>query len=172
MANLNETVSEIKETFADIRSAIIEKGVEVGECESPTVYADRILEIQGGGGNGIMLTNVTAEAYEVYGEPTANVRLSPDGTEMAFTFGLARGAKGDKGDPGATGPAGPAGPAGSSTMIEHIYKLETSIDVEVDTPDSVNIDGHVPDGWEPRAMGVDNDYRVEYFCERSKKNGI
>lgn len=131
MANLNETISEIKDTFADIRSAIIEKGVEVGECESPTVYAERILDIQSGSGEGgISTISADAEAYEVYGEPEASVEITDadDGsTRLAFKFGIARGrtgAQGEKGEDGAPGATGR--PGKDAVTFEYIYKLTNS----------------------------------------------
>ena len=128
MANLNETISEIKDTFADIRSAIIEKGVEVGECESPTVYAERILDIQSGSGEGgISTISADAEAYEVYGEPEASVEITDadDGsTRLAFKFGIAKGrtgAQGEKGEDGAPGATGR--PGKDAVTFEYIVQF-------------------------------------------------
>ena len=163
MASLNETISEIKETFADIRAAIIEKGVDVGECESPTVYDDKIRDIQSGS-DGIALTSVTAEAYSAYGNPTANVTYNEGAKSMHFKFGLIKGEKGDKGDKGDTGEVGSAG-----VPPESIYTRRPDINNEdIEAPISVNEDGDVPEGWTPNPQGVTHDLQVEYVSTRRK----
>ena len=57
MNSLNEQLDTIKNTFQGIKDAIIEKGVEVDDCDSPTVYPTKIREIQGSGGGGTIITD-------------------------------------------------------------------------------------------------------------------
>ena len=57
MDSLNEQIDTIQTTFQEIKEAIIEKGVEVDDCDSPTVYPAKIREIQGSGG-GTIITDV------------------------------------------------------------------------------------------------------------------
>ena len=45
MDSLNEQLDTIKNTFQEIKDAIVEKGVEVDDCDSPTVYPTKIREI-------------------------------------------------------------------------------------------------------------------------------
>ena len=42
-------LEKIKKTLNDIKSAIIERGVEVGDCDSPSTYASKILAINNNG---------------------------------------------------------------------------------------------------------------------------
>lgn len=46
MSSSAEKIKLIKDIFDDIASAIIEKGIDVGECESPATYAEKIRQIQ------------------------------------------------------------------------------------------------------------------------------
>ena len=57
MDSLNEQLDTIKNTFQEIKDAIVEKGVEVDDCDSPTVYPTKIREIQGSGGGGTIITD-------------------------------------------------------------------------------------------------------------------
>lgn len=68
----------IKETFNDIRDAIVEMGVDVDPCDSPTTYADRILDIgsnvEGGGvGRTILFIPVFKEASSKPAKPTTTM---------------------------------------------------------------------------------------------------
>lgn len=49
MSTINQKIKDIKAIFKSIADAIKEKGVEVGECDLPSSYAGKILEIKGGG---------------------------------------------------------------------------------------------------------------------------
>lgn len=57
MDSLNEQLDTIKNTFQEIKDAIIDQGVEVDDCDSPTVYPTKIREIQGSGGGGTIITD-------------------------------------------------------------------------------------------------------------------
>ena len=49
----------IRQTFNDIRDAIIEMGVDVDYCDSPTTYPRKILSIsRSGGGNTLLFIPV------------------------------------------------------------------------------------------------------------------
>lgn len=48
MSTINQKIKDIKAIFKSIADAIKERGVEVGECDLPSSYADKILEIKGG----------------------------------------------------------------------------------------------------------------------------
>jgi hypothetical protein len=107
MSTLNENILKVKETFEDIAAAIEEKGVDVGECESPTTYAAKIRAITGTGG-GLDPNKLYVEAYDAgLSEPTVEASATDDGGIM-LTFGLRRGSD------GAAGPVGPAGKDGAS----------------------------------------------------------
>ena len=57
MDSLNEQIDTIQTTFQEIKDAIVEKGVEVDDCDSPTIYPTKIREIQGSGGGGTIITD-------------------------------------------------------------------------------------------------------------------
>ena len=106
MSTLNENILKVKETFEDIAAAIEEKGVDVGECESPTTYAAKIRAITGTG-DGLDPNKLYVEAYDAgLSEPTVEASATDDGGIM-LTFGLRRGSDGQ------TGPIGPAGKDGA-----------------------------------------------------------
>lgn len=48
-------LEKIKQVFDDIKSAIVEKGGTVGECDSPTTYANKILNLSPGSGSGMVM---------------------------------------------------------------------------------------------------------------------
>ena len=113
MATLNENILKIKSTFDEIATAIEQKGVPVGECDSPTTYANKIRSIAGSG-VGIEPYDFLAEVYELPDsakEPVVNTTVTDSG-EVIFTFGIRRGAKGDAGVPGSAGVPGPQGEKG------------------------------------------------------------
>ena len=52
-------LEKIKETFDDIKNAIVEMGVDVDYCDSPTTYASKILQIsREGSGNTLLFITV------------------------------------------------------------------------------------------------------------------
>lgn len=109
MSTLNENILKVKETFEDIAAAIEEKGVDVGECESPTTYAAKIRSITGTG-DGLDPNKLYVEAYDAgLSEPTVEASATDDGGIM-LTFGLRRGSDGQAGP---TGPAGKDGAPGA-----------------------------------------------------------
>ena len=114
MATLNENILKIKSTFDEIATAIEQKGVPVGECDSPTTYANKIRSIAGSG-TGIEPYDFSAEVYELPDsakEPVVNTTVTDSG-EVIFTFGIRRG---EKGIPGAKGEKGEQGPAGKDAV--------------------------------------------------------
>jgi hypothetical protein len=122
MSTLNENILKVKETFDNIAIAIEEQGVDVGECDSPTTYADKIRSIVGTGG-GLDPEKLYTEAFETEDNVSVTPSLTEDGGVM-LTFGLKRGpagpagqdgrdgVDGQDGQDGAQGPVGPAGPTG------------------------------------------------------------
>ena len=139
MSTLNENILKVKETFEDIASAIEEQGVDVGDCDSPTTYANKIRSIVGSGG-GLDPNKLYVEAYDAGdANPTVTASSSGDGG-VILTFGLKRGAAGTAGTPGkdgrdgkdgadgATGAQGPAGIPGQDgadgmdgSVYEYVY---------------------------------------------------
>ena len=117
MSTLNENILKVKETFEDIAFAIkkgAEKGMceDIGECDSPMTYADKIHSIVESGSKGLDPNKLYVEAYDVgLSEPTVEASTTEDGGVM-LTFGLKRGLDGQPGPMGPAGPEGPAGPAG------------------------------------------------------------
>lgn len=66
MDSLNEQIDTIQTTFQEIKEAIIEQGVGVDDCDSPTVYPAKIREIQRSGGGTIITdgpTRLTVMAF-------------------------------------------------------------------------------------------------------------
>lgn len=110
MSTLHENILKVKETFEDIASAIEEKGVDVGECESPMTYASKIRSIVGSGGLDPNKLQVAAKDNGD-ADPTVDVSPTEDGGVL-LTFGLKRGIAGAQGQEGPTGPVGPQGPQG------------------------------------------------------------
>ena len=136
MSTLNENILKVKETFDNIATAIEEQGVYVGECDSPTTYADKIRSIVGTGG-GLNPEKLYVEAYETDADPSVTASPTEDGGVM-LTFGLRRGVQGPAGSDGQdgqdgkdgkdgaqgpTGPAGPSGPKGDSGATP-MFKIE------------------------------------------------
>ena len=116
MSTLNENILKVKETFEDIASAIEEKGVDVGECDSPVTYADKIRSISGSAEGSFDIDKLYVEAYETDApEPSASVSPTEDGGVM-ITFGLRRGATGPQGPQGEQGPAGADGTNGKDGL--------------------------------------------------------
>lgn len=136
MSTLNENILKVKETFDNIAIAIEEQGVDVGECDSPTTYADKIRSIVGTGG-GLDPEKLYTEAFETEDNVSVTPSLTEDGGVM-LTFGLKRGpagpagqdgrdgVDGQDGQDGAQGPVGPAGPAGpkGDNGATPIFKIE------------------------------------------------
>jgi len=145
MSTLNENILKVKETFQNIAAAIEEKGVDVGECDSPVTYADKIRSISGSAEGGFDIDKLYVEAYETDApEPSASVSPTEDGGVM-ITFGLRRGATGPQGLQGPQGEQGPAGKDGKSgtdgkdgidgSTYEYIYfRGLTSADKPIDIP--------------------------------------
>lgn len=181
-----EKLLQIKSTFDEIAEAIESKGVEVGECDSPTTYAKKIRSISGSGG--MEPCNIEAEVYELpedATEPTVETTVQDDGTVL-FSFGLRRGKAGPQGETGPQGPQGEAGPQGEQGpqgpaggggtdgyRLEFIYKLYADKDTPVDPPtENKQEDKFVPEGWYPDPQGVNDNNKVEYVCKREKENGV
>lgn len=199
MSTLNENILKVKETFEDIAAAIEEKGVDVGECESPTTYAAKIRAITGTG-DGLDPNKLYVEAYDAgLSEPTVEASATDDGGIM-LTFGLRRGSD------GAAGPAGPAGKDGASgtdgkdgkdgkdgadgmdgSVYEYVYFRGTSKEHKPGKPASGvgnNTDDYVPTEkntvsingnsvvlkWSDKAQGVDETYKFEWRSERKKSD--
>lgn len=199
MSTLNENILKVKETFEDIAAAIEEKGVDVGECESPTTYAAKIRSITGTGG-GLDPNKLYVEAYDAgLSEPTVEASATDDGGIM-LTFGLRRGSDGQ------TGPTGPAGKDGApgadgkdgkdgkdgadgmdGSVYEYVYFRGTSKEHKPGKPASGvgnNTDDYVPTEkntvsingnsivlkWSDKAQGVDETYKFEWRSERKKSD--
>lgn len=190
MSTLNENILKVKETFEDIASAIEEQGVNVGECESPTTYANKIRSIVGTGG-GLNPEKLYVEAYDA-GDSEPSVEASPteDGGVM-LTFGLRRGVAGTDGKDGSpgqdgtdgkdgdVGPQGPAGPAGKDgadgmdgSVYEYIYYQGKQESDKPSTPSGENVDDYVPSGWSDKAQGVDAQNPFEWRSERKKEDNV
>ena len=69
-------LEEIKQTFENIRNAIQERGVEVGECESPSTYPSRILSIGGSSGNSFLFVPVFKSSETKPSKPIAPISMS------------------------------------------------------------------------------------------------
>ena len=77
MSSLKEMTTLVGKTFDEIRDAIIEMGVDVDVCDSPTTYADKIKEIIGA------CSGLTDEEKEqLIQEILANVVTSLDSGDM------------------------------------------------------------------------------------------
>ena len=79
MDSLNEQLDTIKNTFQEIKDAIIEKGVEVDDCDSPTVYPTKIREIQGSGGGGTIITDGATRLTVIAFKAAAETPSTPTG---------------------------------------------------------------------------------------------
>lgn len=81
MDSLNEQLDTIKNTFKEIKDAIVEKGVEVDDCDSPTVYPVKIREIQGsgGGGGGTIITDGATRLTVIAFKAAAETPSTPTG---------------------------------------------------------------------------------------------
>lgn len=157
MSTLNENILKVKETFQNIATAIEEKGVDVGECDSPVTYADKIRSISGSAEGGFDIDKLYVEAYETDApEPSASVSPTDDGGVM-ITFGLRRGATGPQGPQGEQGPAGKDGEPGTDgkdgtdgidgSTYEYVYfRGLTSADKPIDVPSG---EGNNQDDYKP-----------------------
>lgn len=79
MDSLNEQLDTIKNTFQEIKDAIVEKGVEVDDCDSPTVYPTKIREIQGSGGGGTIITDGATRLTVMAFKAAAETPSTPTG---------------------------------------------------------------------------------------------
>lgn len=79
MDSLNEQLDTIKNTFQEIKDAIVEKGVEVDDCDSPTVYPTKIREIQGSGGGGTIITDGSTRLTVIAFKAAAETPSTPTG---------------------------------------------------------------------------------------------
>lgn len=79
MDSLNEQLDTIKNTFKEIKDAIVEKGVEVDDCDSPTVYPIKIREIQGSGGGGTIITDGSTRLTVMVFKSAAETPSTPTG---------------------------------------------------------------------------------------------
>ena len=79
MDSLNEQLDTIKNTFQEIKDAIVEKGVEVDDCDSPTVYPTKIREIQGSGGGGTIITDGATRLTVIAFKSAAETPSTPTG---------------------------------------------------------------------------------------------
>ena len=79
MDSLNEQLDTIKNTFQEIKDAIVEKGVEVDDCDSPTVYPTKIREIQGSGGGGTIITDGATRLTVIAFKAAAETPSTPTG---------------------------------------------------------------------------------------------
>lgn len=191
MSTLNENILLVQDTFADIASAIEEQGVAVGECDSPTTYADKIRSIDGSGsGLGINPYYLSAEVYELpdtASEPTVDTTVTEDGG-VVFTFGLRRGAAGQDGEDGKDGVDGKDGEDGiDGSTYEYVYfrgLTEEDKPSDIASGEGNNQDDYVPTytktvnvngnsvilKWTDRAQGVDETYKFEWRSERKKND--
>lgn len=69
-----------------------------------------------------------------------------------------------------TGEDGKDGTDGSA--LEYIYKLANRKPTEQDTPDSVNVDDYIPDGWSDNPSSITETMQYEWVCIRTKVNDI
>lgn len=69
-------LEKIKQTFEDIRNAIVEKGVEVDPCDSPTTYANSILNISQDGGKTMVFIPVFKSSEMKPDTPTSSISAS------------------------------------------------------------------------------------------------
>lgn len=77
-------LEEIKQAFEDIKDAIIEQGINVDYCDSPTTYANKILQINGGSGNTLLFVPVFKSSETKPAKPTKQMSATdptdyPDG---------------------------------------------------------------------------------------------
>lgn len=79
MDSLNEQLDTIKNTFQEIKDAIIDQGVEVDDCDSPTVYPTKIREIQGSGGGGTIITDGATRLTVMAFKAAAETPSTPTG---------------------------------------------------------------------------------------------
>lgn len=79
MDSLNEQLDTIKNTFQEIKDAIVEKGVEVDDCDSPTVYPTKIREIQGSGSGGTIITDGSTRLTVIAFKAAAETPSTPTG---------------------------------------------------------------------------------------------
>ena len=79
MDSLNEQLDTIKNTFQEIKDAIVEKGVEVDDCDSPIVYPTKIREIQGSGGGGTIITDGATRLTVMAFKAAAETPSTPTG---------------------------------------------------------------------------------------------
>lgn len=79
MDSLNEQLDTIKNTFKEIKNAIVDQGVEVDDCDSPTVYPIKIREIQGSGGGGTIITDGSTRLTVMVFKSAAETPSTPTG---------------------------------------------------------------------------------------------
>jgi len=146
---VNDNISKIENAFADIKNAIENQGIDVGECESPTTYAEKINSLVG---SGTGIESVEAYAYNV-DDDTPTVTADIVDNKMRFTFGLVRGLQGPAGKDGVSGSDGKDGQDGkdgadgvSGTRFEFLYTRVANENVPVEAPQSVNEDLYEPEG--------------------------
>lgn len=147
MSTLNENILKVKETFEDIASAIADvNGESLGECVTPTDYADEIRKLAAK--SGLTAEQIHVQAYSTEDSyPTVSSEPTEDGGVM-ITFGLQRGMKGEPGERGRDGVQGEQGPQGrdgkDGTRFEFIYKRVADENVYVEAPNNEQEDGYVP----------------------------
>lgn len=165
---MQENLETIDAIFKDIASAINEKAGEgtVTECDSPATYANKIRSITGDGAVSpyIFKANIGTDDLSEDQEPSVETTVEDDGSVL-FTFNLRRGKTGATGSPGKDGQDGQDGadglngapgqdgedgapglPGKDGTLFERIFKRVGSKDVEIISPESVQKDGHQPNG--------------------------
>ena len=160
MSTLNENILKVKETFEDIASAIEEKGVDIGECDSPTTYASKIRSITSGAG-GIDFDKLQVSAYDAGTQgPSVTSTETADGG-ILLTFGLKRGEKGEKGekgDPGTNGlngEKGEKGDKGDKGDNGKSFSIKGNIDTLANLKRAWEL--HLMTGWRP-VIQITDDY--------------
>jgi len=69
-------LDEIKKTFNNIKNAIIEKGVQIDDCDSPKTYANKILEIKQQGDQTFLFIPVFKSSSTKPAKPTGTMSIS------------------------------------------------------------------------------------------------
>lgn len=151
---MNSKINTIKNTFSDIKKEIINKGVDISDCDPVTKYAEKIRSIPSGSGSGF--TSVTAYVEEVGQDSpmTADVEVIND--TLAFTFGLRAGAPGRDGYDGQDGNPGQDGYSYKTSyiFIRSNSTPNTPKGGSFDNPTSSDWSDSIPDGNEMVWMSI------------------
>jgi hypothetical protein len=106
--------------------------------EAVLVYQDDIeyLEVTGGGGGGggSVTVTATASATSLPESSQATASVTSHNNNLAFTFGIPKGATGPEGPEGPEGPQGPQGADGADGEAAAITSATASVDANVGTP--------------------------------------